>query len=152
MIFKPWMDSEDALLTPCQLGLLSANTPESLRQYTSSIQSYASRHPGSVPDLAYTLALHREHLPQRSFILFDRNGRILDTSPPVEAPTRAPDIVVVFSGQGAQWPTMGKKLIHSDQAFGDAIREMDGILRSLTHPPTWSLVGRFSFYDGLRTG
>lgn len=130
---------------PCQLGFLSANTQESLRQYTSSIQGYASLHPGSVPDLVYTLALHREQLIQRSFIIFDKNGGIMDTSSPVKAPTRAPEIVMVFSGQGAQWPTMGKELIHSDQAFGGAIREMDGILKSLTHPPTWSLAGRFSF-------
>lgn len=130
---------------PCQLGLLSANTQESLRQYTSSIQGYASRHPGSITDLVYTLALHREHLLQRSFIIFDKNGGILDTSSPVKAPTRTPDIVMVFSGQGAQWPTMGRELIHSDQTFGGAIREMDEILKSLTHPPTWSLAGRSSF-------
>ena len=47
----------------------------------------------------------------------------------------------VFTGQGAQWPGMGKALMASFDAFLNAIRQMDNVLQSLTEPPSWSIEG-----------
>jgi len=47
----------------------------------------------------------------------------------------------VFSGQGAQWPEMGKDLFDQDRGFRDDIEEMDRVLQSLRHPPTWTIAG-----------
>ncbi|KAF9870424.1 hypothetical protein CkaCkLH20_12091 [Colletotrichum karsti] len=56
-----------------------------------------------------------------------------------KASSTEPPVVMVFSGQGAQWPEMGKDLFHADQAFRDDIRKMDSILKSLIHPPSWTI-------------
>ena len=59
----------------------------------------------------------------------------------MKAPTVAPDVAMVFSGQGAQWPGMGRDLIRSNKAFLDDIRTMDRILGTLSHPPEWTIEG-----------
>ncbi|KFA72420.1 hypothetical protein S40288_08039 [Stachybotrys chartarum IBT 40288] len=48
-------------------------------------------------------------------------------------------ISFVFTGQGAQWPQMGKKLMENSPVFSNAVEEMDMVLKSLPHPPVWSL-------------
>ncbi|KAM0335102.1 hypothetical protein ACHAQA_000137 [Verticillium albo-atrum] len=45
----------------------------------------------------------------------------------------------VFTGQGAQWPQMGIHLMKNAPIFANAIEEMDMVLKSLPHAPTWSL-------------
>ncbi|EHK97193.1 putative Phthiocerol synthesis polyketide synthase type I PpsC [Glarea lozoyensis 74030] len=42
-------------------------------------------------------------------------------------------------GQGAQWPEMGASLIKSDVNFRKDIQEMDKILQSFIHAPSWTI-------------
>jgi acyl transferase domain-containing protein len=49
---------------------------------------------------------------------------------------------MIFSGQGAQWPEMGKDLIQIDPRFREDIRAMDDILQSLNYPPDWKIDGK----------
>jgi acyl transferase domain-containing protein len=48
---------------------------------------------------------------------------------------------MIFSGQGAQWPGMGKELIENDDFFRKDISAMDAVLQRLEHPPNWTIVG-----------
>lgn len=49
---------------------------------------------------------------------------------------------MVFNGQGAQWPEMGKQLFETDACFREDVLKMNDILKSLMHPPSWNLQGQ----------
>lgn len=59
-----------------------------------------------------------------------------------KVPNITPDLVMVFSGQGAQWSTMGKELVLSNLDFRRDIEAIDSILQSLYHPPAWNIEGQ----------
>jgi acyl transferase domain-containing protein len=122
-----------------QLLLFSANTQTSLREQVDLYKTYARDHPDSIPDLAYTLAVHRERLSQRAFAIW-QNGE-LETSTLSKAPAVPPTITMIFSGQGAQWAGMGKNLIQTDASFRHDLASMDSILQKFRKAPTWSILG-----------
>ncbi|TID06330.1 Compactin diketide synthase mokB [Colletotrichum higginsianum] len=122
-----------------RLLLASANTARSAKTAVENIQQYLSQHPAVVDDAAYTLALHRDHLPQRAFMVASADGRILETSSVIKAPNAKPKLLMIFTGQGAQWPNMGKELVQTDEGFKRDLSAMDKILKGLPHPPTWNI-------------
>ena len=99
-------------------------------------------------DLAYTLACRRTHFPQRGFIVA-RRGTIRDdlridnlrSLPNVKLGSAPSDFAFVFTGQGAQWPGMGKELFEEFPTFRKSIQDMDKILQNIPEPPTWTLEG-----------
>jgi acyl transferase domain-containing protein len=126
-----------------ELLLFSANSAASLSRQMDSFQKYIAEHPGHVKDAAYTLALRREQLPHRAFAIF-HDGKVLETSAQVKAQVCSLTITMVFSGQGAQWPRMGRELLLTSPLFRRDIVCMDEILQGLRIPPKWSLIGRSS--------
>ncbi|KAL2194238.1 polyketide synthase [Corynascus similis CBS 632.67] len=122
-----------------ELLLFSANSPTSLNRQIRSFQEFAAQKPEVVKDIAYTLALHRERLPHRAFAII-QDGKLLEASTQTKAPTSAPRITMVFSGQGAQWPRMGRQLISTSSSFRQDIIFMDRILQGLRIPPKWSII------------
>ncbi|KAH1919746.1 hypothetical protein KXV48_007179, partial [Aspergillus fumigatus] len=102
-------------------------------------KSYARDHPDAISDIAYTLAVRRERLPHRAFAIW-QNGE-LQTSSLSKASAVPPAITMIFSGQGAQWAEMGKKLIETEASFRHDLASMDSILQSLRKPPCWSILG-----------
>ena len=128
---------QNAPTTP-QLLLYSANSKKSLTRMIANIQQYVEKHPDNVGDLAYTLANRREHLPHRAFAIAN-NGAIGNISPPTKA-VQKPNIVMVFSGQGAQWPLMGRELLQNNATFRSSIRFMDETLQAMTEDaPQYSI-------------
>ncbi|OTA56526.1 fatty acid synthase S-acetyltransferase [Hypoxylon sp. EC38] len=116
--------------TAPQLLLYSANTSKSLTKLIENYKQWVEKHPDKVADLAYTLALRREHLPHRTFTIVN-NGIVESAAPPTKA-TLKPNVVMVFTGQGAQWPLMGKELFQSNETFRSTIQNLDRHLRTLT--------------------
>lgn len=57
--------------------------------------------------------------------------------------TEPPRVLAVFTGQGAQWPTMGRELLKSAYVR-DIMAQFDDILQSLpaADRPSWSLTGQ----------
>ncbi|CAG7965944.1 unnamed protein product [Penicillium nalgiovense] len=108
-----------------QLLVYSANNAESLQQMISNYTDYIQKNPTRVADLAFTLGNRREHLPHRAFSVKSPLGP-LTTSASSKA-CEAPSIVMVFTGQGAQWPQM------------ESIQDLDSHLKTLTHAPEWSI-------------
>lgn len=121
-----------------QLLVFSANSQDGLRRLVSNYQEYIKLHPERLPDLAYTLSQRREHLPHRAFSVTG-NGSDAEVSSFAKAPGSMPQISLIFSGQGAQWPEMGRDLIKSDPRFREDIMAMDDILQSLKYPPEWTI-------------
>ena len=128
--------------------MLSANTQDSLRRQVCNYQEYIKLHPERLSDVIYTSALYREHLPHRAFSII-REGSVDNLSSFSKATNNVPEIVMVFSGQGAQWPEMGRGLIRTNQGFQDDIAAMDCILQSLKHPPNWKIESEFYSFPQL---
>lgn len=135
------LEIELAKETP-QLVVFSANTQDSLRLQISNHQEYIKLHPERLLDIAYTLSLRREHLPHRAFSI-GKGGAITNSSSFAKVSSTVPEIVMIFNGQGGQWPEMGRDLIETDWKFREDIKVMDGILQGLIHPPNWKIESKF---------
>ena len=94
-------------------------------------------------DLAYTLAVRRESLAFRSFAVTDSVSSPLAPAPSKQAGTQ-PKVVFVFTGQGAQWPQMGKELLNTNQVFKDTIAQLGEHLKSAIPSLDWTIEGRFT--------
>jgi len=130
-----------------ELLLFSANGDASLSTQIHKHEDYVRTTPARNQDIAYTRAVRREHLPHRAFAILD-NGELTGGVGAAKAPPEPPPVTMIFSGQGAQWPQMGKELIQTDINFRKDISRMDDILQKLVHPPAWKLLGtsgRFPF-------
>jgi acyl transferase domain-containing protein len=128
-----------------KLILLSANTQDSLKRQVSNYQEYLAAHTERVSDVSYTLSHRRERLPHRTFFVV-RDGFATDSFPPTKVSGSMTPITMVFSGQGAQWPEMGKDLIDTDPEFRQDIVAMDVILKGLKQPPEWSIESKHDFF------
>ncbi|HWE34976.1 MAG TPA: amino acid adenylation domain-containing protein, partial [Isosphaeraceae bacterium] len=130
---------------------ISARHPESLRDLAQSYRNLpeSGDDSPSLGDLAFTAATRREHHDHRlAVVAEDRAGLIagLDAFLRGErhpgfatgrvAPTRTPDVVFVFSGQGAQWPGMGRALL-DEPAARAMLERCDEALRTRSG---WSLL------------
>ena len=127
-----------------KLLVYSANTQGSLKRLVENCQDYLDKHPERLRDLCYTLAQRREHLTYRAFSVVE-DGIKASVSSFEKVPGNAPPIVMVFSGQGAQWPEMGKELIQTDVEFRKDILEMDDALRKLKNAPDWTIEGTLNY-------
>ena len=101
-----------------------------------------------ISDLAYTLGCCRTHFAERGYIIArsdtlsdDLTLDRLQVSPGVKSNVLLPMYGFIFTGQGAQWPGMGKELFAEFGAFRECIQEMDTVLQKLPHPPSWALKG-----------
>nr|ALQ32998.1 putative polyketide synthase [Fusarium sp. NRRL 52700] len=130
--------AERATTSP-QLLVFSANGPGSLRTMIANYEDYVEKNPNRVNDLAYTLGHKREHLPHRAFAVANPLGAL--TTSPVSKAGQKPNIVMVFTGQGAQWPRMGRALIRSSQfpIFKKTIQALDAHLQTLDRAPDWNI-------------
>ncbi|KAL0935770.1 KR domain-containing protein [Colletotrichum truncatum] len=123
-----------------QLLLYSANSSSSLKTTVDNFQSFVESNPDKLSRLAYTLANGREHLSHRAFAIATKSGDSV-VSAFVRAPQNSPDVVMVFTGQGAQWPAMGTELLQQDNSvFRSTIRSLDAALKeTLLTKPEWSI-------------
>ncbi|KAI2627609.1 polyketide synthase-like protein [Hypoxylon sp. NC1633] len=102
----------------------------------------------ALESLAFTLGHRLSQMPQRGFLLAQvsgpagsrsthvRNSLVAGSNPVETYPT-----AFIFTGQGAQYPEMGKELMLSEPSFLNTIRELDDILQGLPKEtaPTWTL-------------
>ena len=72
-----------------------------------------------------------------------RGAEFIETSAAVKTVGEAPSLLMIFSGQGAQWARMGKEMIHGNREFRADIEKMDSILQALKCPPSWTIMGTY---------
>ncbi|KAG9192485.1 hypothetical protein G6011_11219 [Alternaria panax] len=122
------------------LLLFSASSSSSLQRMVDDLRAWIGRNPDKLEQLAYTLANRREHLAHRSFMVANLE-KLPDTASQVMKVGNAiPNLVMVFTGQGAQWPRMGRELLlRKDFVFGDTIRSLDRYLAELSNAPQWKI-------------
>ncbi|KAL9121374.1 MAG: hypothetical protein Q9187_002068 [Circinaria calcarea] len=121
-----------------QLLLFSANSQKALTTMVNNYRDFVEREPKDIGDIAYTLANKRQHLSHRTFAIASKGG--IGTTSPVTKSAKPPTVIMVFTGQGAQWPRMGRDLMDSDPTFLNSIQRLDGYLQGVhEHAPEWKI-------------
>ncbi|KAI4865388.1 hypothetical protein F4820DRAFT_469755 [Hypoxylon rubiginosum] len=122
--------------------VVSANDAVALKANISALCSHVANLSVDAPvdDLAYTLSERRSHLWHRAFVTTNTTDNLDESAFVLGKKTgHTPKIGLVFTGQGAQWPQMGKALLATFPQTREVLRELDGVLQSQPDPPRWSL-------------
>lgn len=107
--------------------VLSANDAASLKANIKALTTHMinPRVTASLSDLAYTLSERRTKLWHRAFIV--ARNTVLDDKPDAWHAAKkspiAPTFGFIFTGQGAQWPQMGRDLLQFFPWTGDILQE-----------------------------
>lgn len=122
---------------------LSASSTDALDRQAHNLASW-NLDRIHVVDLAHTLGTRRSKLTQRGFALAGQKTMAEDLLPAQVKKTGMGSfsqlpIAFVFTGQGAQWPQMGKELIEEFPSFRRSIQDLDAILQTLPEEPSWTL-------------
>ena len=135
---------------------VSADSESSLAANVTALADYLEDDRIHLLDVAYTLQLHRTYLPMRiSFSSLSKETllksmrdfvrRSVESSHKLVTPAltmdgdMAPAVLGIFTGQGAQWPTMGRELMRTSPTFEKSIESLERSLGALPDAPTWSL-------------
>ncbi|KAJ6092090.1 Type I Polyketide synthases (Type I PKS) [Penicillium canescens] len=143
---------EDAPLTPEPIGIsdprtqhliaVSAKNGVSLQGNLKSMLAFLNQNPdASLGQLSYTTTARRIHHQHRVMLtgttFNDICGQITAALHEQTGMTRrksAPKVVFAFTGQGAQYPGMGKDLFDSFSVFRTELLHLDQIGQSLGYP------------------
>ncbi|KJZ72361.1 hypothetical protein HIM_08287 [Hirsutella minnesotensis 3608] len=139
------MFADDDVDKARRLLVFSANDDASLKAYVKECIRHLSNPAVKVQsaDLAYTLAQRRTRHFFRAYAVSD--GPVFKKSQVVHGkPASSPRIGFVFTGQGAQWPQMGRELIRKFHVARHTIEHLDRTLQSMTDAPPWSLASELS--------
>ena len=135
--------------------LFSAHTDKALTRLVESYAKFLRTTPAvNLSNLAWTLSSCRSILPHKiAFSALDQPSLVQAMEVRAEAvnqgslkqmgnrtkPVDHPRILGIFTGQGAQWPTMGKGLIEASPHFSATISKLENVLQQCPDPPSWSL-------------
>lgn len=150
------VESEGNDVAPFTPFTFSAASEESLVALLQSYSGFLQTHNKvNLRDLAWTLQSRRSALPVKTALsastvenLVSQIGRKLeeakkgsDTKIGVRSRPDKPRLLGVFTGQGAQWATMGAHLIRSSAAVRAKIEELDNSLATLPEAdrPSWRI-------------
>jgi acyl transferase domain-containing protein/acyl carrier protein/short-subunit dehydrogenase len=135
-----------------ELVLLSAKTPEALRDAAARLRVHVAAHPDErLDDLAFTLLAARSPMEQVAVLAVpDREalleglaeaaeGKVLATR--ADETAAAPKVVFVFPGQGSQWLGMGRELLVQEPAFRQALEACD---RAIAAETGWSVIAELN--------
>lgn len=164
-IIERWEPDKTGLVAdtfPCGPFTVSANSQTALRAaVTALVERLKDTEESeiSLADLAFTLQMRRSVLPFKISVsattaneLIEKLGSVVSASAVAERKSSwytdsiqvtkslPPRILGVFTGQGAQWPTMGAGLYEKSAAFRASMQGLERSLASLPDPPNWSLI------------
>ncbi|KAK8119367.1 polyketide synthase 2 [Apiospora kogelbergensis] len=131
------------IIRPPHVAIVSANDAVSLEANVKVLCDHLSDprvDVSSLSDLAYTLSERRSRLWHRAFVTtsdMELNEKDFTFA---KRDQKEPRIGFVFTGQGAQWPQMGKTLIEHFPIARTILQELDATLQSMRDPPSWSLL------------
>lgn len=145
--------------TKPKLLVFSANDEHSLRSSIKRLSAHLADPCVNVraSDLAHTLSEHRSRHHQRAFAVVGAppTGEKLSTSTLIAPESAvfgrraatAPRVAFIFTGQGAQWPQMGRDLLTLfPETAGLAVDLMDDALQAMPEEvrPRWTLRAELS--------
>ncbi|KAH9815752.1 Polyketide synthase protein [Teratosphaeria destructans] len=162
-IVESWDDGAPVAKDACGsqyagLYVLSANSAQALSAQATELAKYLRRHHGTDCGRLSRTLLQKANLPYRAAfsatsieqLVEKLETKALALSNSSRAPV-IPDslplrILGVFTGQGAQWPSMGKELYHTSAVFRRTIDQLQRSLDLLDEGdrPDWSLIDELS--------
>ncbi|KAL7907284.1 hybrid PKS-NRPS [Trichoderma velutinum] len=156
---------DDKFIGPLVLSASSGvSLIESVKSYADRIRSDPSL---DLENLSWILQKKRSSFSSKIFFsgatrqrLIDFMDRFVDDSssvPPESVgnqfqpidPNETPGILGVFTGQGAQWASMGRGLYQSSHLFRRSIEQCETVLDKLPDAPSWSLTEQLLADEGL---
>ncbi|KAI1747185.1 reducing type I polyketide synthase [Xylaria castorea] len=127
-----------------KLIVLSANDEIALKASIKKLSSHLL-HPSvevTLHDLAFTLSERRSHLFYRAYSI-QKSPRLSPASfVTSKLWNHTIKVGLVFTGQGAQWPMMGRDLVRMLPVAREIVETLDKVLANLSNPPTWSLMSK----------
>lgn len=127
--------------------VFSANDQLSLANYVKALNAHLTNPTVSINlgDLAYTLSERRSRHYHRAFTIVRSSSQTINQNTLIYGkPGSPPRIGFVFTGQGAQWSSMGADLIESFPLARTVIQDLDSVLQALPDPPKWTLLGELT--------
>lgn len=131
-------DTDRPLLLP-----VSATSEKTLKKRVADLQDYIGSKQPCIEAVANTLGSHRVHMSHRTFSVTNNAESSLEFEPFKKISASLPDVIFVFTGQGAQWVGMGRDLCRWMPSFRRDIQEMDKFLQNIDEPAQWSIEGTF---------
>jgi acyl transferase domain-containing protein len=137
--------AEETSSTNPYLLVFSANDEPSLKNQISALDKHLSDPAVSIQlrDLAYTLSERRSRHYHRGFVISRGTKLDIQSFTYGRANPETPKIGFIFTGQGAQWPEMGKQLLQSFPVAARQIKYLDQVLKGIPDPPVWTLFGEY---------
>lgn len=143
---------------PVGLFVLSANSAQALAAKAVALARYLREHPGTdLNRLARTLFQRADFLFRAAFSAtsatqladkLEAGTDALNKTPRISAipDSLPPRILGVFTGQGAQWATMGRELYQASAVFRATVNRLQRSLDTLPEGdrPNWSLIDELS--------
>nr|VFJ72080.1 MAG: Acyl transferase domain-containing protein [Candidatus Kentron sp. FW] len=133
---QPVIDTE----RPLHLLTLSAKTKEALNEQAVNHENYLKTH-SEVPftDICFTAATGRSHFEHRLALVADSSS---DAQEQLRAKNylvgeisrKTPKIAFLFTGQGSEYPDMGRQLFETQPLFRETIERCGAILRDHNVP------------------
>ncbi|KAL9595237.1 MAG: hypothetical protein Q9219_006571 [cf. Caloplaca sp. 3 TL-2023] len=141
---KAHHERRQADLTKTFILPFSASTKESLQARIMDLaQRVSDGQHHRIEDLSHTLSTRGSSFVEKGFLLTTEAGLGSDLvpekliTPKLALPTLK--LCFVFTGQGAQWPQMGRSLLEKSSRFASTIDYLDSVLRSLQEGPSWTI-------------
>ena len=120
---------------PLQLLTLSARTAAALEQQRSSFRKALSHSVSQLGDICFTANAGRAAFAHREAYIGGDIRRIMDKPTAQGVRTETTEVVFLFSGQGTQYPGMGRELYETQPVFRQTMDRCAGFLKGeLEHP------------------
>lgn len=132
-------DDEDQDLAR-RLLVFSANDETSLKASVRELMRHLANPLVKVDpaDLAYTLSQRRTRHFYRAYVVA-QGSRFKESQVVYGKLHASPRVGLVFTGQGAQWPQMGRELLARFPVARATIEHLEETLQSMSEPPSWRL-------------
>lgn len=153
----------------CGPLVFSARTETSLHSSIRNFTDFVKSNPSvDLENLSWVLQEKRGTFPFKHCFSAPNREKLLDymdefikkagsgslsslvTRTPSRSSDETPRVLGIFTGQGAQWASMGKALLENCQLFRESIHRCEAALAELADPPPWSLKVELLANDGSR--